>query len=296
MALLSNIPLTLAKEDYEALQQGAMADLERIVDKMGASTNELENEVDLMEQKKKKMEEDLEKMYVERRFQDIDEKRAAVTKRKVEVAEADKKLSDLYMDALKRFELLPTDDQGAMWGKIIRLSRLAQISKKSEEDGLKRHEELIAADKEKGISPDHLVKPMYSITAADKYDYVDKWLVKYQDLNPANEEYIGNYVDAARAYFKAVSVSKLNPELGIILVATKDNAIHPVYEIGDIVVERYGIGINTVEQYFTIGKEPKIAENDEVKVLRLINGEFIEKTFTLPPDCNVLVGFCPLHE
>lgn len=296
MALLSEIPLSLSKADYDALQQATMEELDRIVGKMRVETNELKGEVELMEQKQEKMEEDLKKMYIEKRFQDIDKKRAAISKRKAEIAEADKKLSDLYLDALKRFELQPTDDQGTMWGKILRLAKLAHISKKSEEEGLKQHEELVAIAKAKGISTENLVPPMYSITAKDKYEYVDKWLIKYQEMNPAQEPHINKYVDAARAYFKAVSKSQLDPEVGVILVATKDNAIHPVYQIGDIVIERIGKTINNVNQYFTISKDSAAINNNVVKVLRLTNDKFIETTLTIPKACNVLVGFSNLHE
>lgn len=68
MALLSDIPLSLTKEDYDALQEGAMQDLERIVMKMGVETNELKEEVELMELKQKQIEKDLEKMYKENYF------------------------------------------------------------------------------------------------------------------------------------------------------------------------------------------------------------------------------------
>ena len=294
LVLLSDIPLTLPKEEYDALQQGVMVELERIVGKMRANTNDLKGEVELMEQKQMKMEEDLQKMYVENRLQDVDEKRAAVARRKAEIAEADKQLTDLYLDALKMFELQPTDDQWEMWGKIVRIAKLAQISKKSEEDGMRQHEELVAVAKEKGISTDHLVAPMYSITAKDKYQNVDKWLIRYKELNPSED--VAVYAEAARAYYKAVASSQLDPEVGIILVATKDNKRHPVYQIGDIVIERAGTPINTADQYFAMSNDPEVQENNEVKVLRLTNGRLVEKTLVIPADCSVLVGFSELHE
>ena len=294
LALLSDIPLSLTKEDYDAHQQGVMMELERVVGKMRANTNDLRSEVEMMEQKQKKMEEDLQKMYVEKRLQDVDEKRAAIAKRKAEVAEADRQLADLYLDALKKFELQPTDDQWEMWGKIVRIAKLAQISKKSEEDGMRQHEELVAVAKEKGISTDHLVAPMYSITAKDKYQNVDKWLIRYKELNPSED--VAVYAEAARAYYKAVASSQLDPEVGIILVATKDNERHPVYQIGDIVIERAGTPINTADQYFAMSNDPEVQENNEVKVLRLTNGRLVEKTLVIPADCSVLVGFSELHE
>ena len=284
LALLSDIPLSLTKEDYDAHQQGVMMELERIVGKMRANTNDLRSEVEMMEQKQKKMEEDLQKMYVEKRLQDVDEKRAAIAKRKAEVAEADRQLADLYLDALKKFELQPTDDQWEMWGKIVRIAK----------DGMRQHEELVAVAKEKGISTDHLVAPMYSITAKDKYQNVDKWLIRYKELNPSED--VAVYAEAARAYYKAVASSQLDPEVGIILVATKDNERHPVYQIGDIVIERAGTTISTADQYFAMSDDPNVRENNEVKVLRLTDGRLVERTLVIPADCSVLVGFSELHE
>lgn len=294
LVLLSDIPLTLPKEEYDALQQGVMVELERIVGKMRANTNDLKGEVELMEQKQMKMEEDLQKMYVENRLQDVDEKRAAVARRKAEIAEADKQLTDLYLDALKMFELQPTDEQGVMWGKILRVAKLAQISKQTEEEGMRQHKELLKVAEEQGISADHLVEPVYSITAKDKYQNVDKWLVRYKELNPSED--VAVYAEAARAYYKSVASSQQDPEVGIILVATKDNERHPVYQIGDIVIERAGTTISTADQYFAMSDDPKVRENYEVKVLRLTDGRLVEKTLVIPADCKVLVGFSELHE
>ena len=75
LAFLSDIPLSLTKEDYDALPKGALADMERVIDKMGASTNELKREVELMEQKHDKMKEDLERMYIEKGFLNVNGKR-----------------------------------------------------------------------------------------------------------------------------------------------------------------------------------------------------------------------------
>lgn len=64
MSLLSDIPLSNSKEDYDALQKGAMIELERIVEKMRVRTNELEREVEQMEFKQEKMEKELNEMFV----------------------------------------------------------------------------------------------------------------------------------------------------------------------------------------------------------------------------------------
>jgi hypothetical protein len=146
--------------------------------------------------------------------------------------------------------------------------------------------------KRKGLSTEHLSNPYHSITARDKYDNVDKWLVEYQRLNESDEN-VAKYVESARAYYKAVSKGELDSQIGIILVATQDNQKHPMYEIGDIVVERKGHIIHNVEEYSQLADDP--AEN-VVVVLRLDNGQLKKKRLTIPSDCPVLVGLSPLHE
>ena len=90
-----------------------------------------------------------------------------------------------------------------------------------------------------------------------------------------------------------MSKGELDSQIGIILVATQENQKHPMYEIGDIVVERKGRIIHNVEEYSQLADDP--VEN-LVVVLRLDNGQLKKKRLTIPLDCPVLVGLSPLHE
>ena len=292
LTYMSGIPIHLTQEEYEAMQATTMNELNEIVNKMGGDLRDMKLDVAVMEEKLDRMTEELENRYVDKKLQDIDEKRVAVEARKVELMEMDQKLSDLYNSALQKFALLPSDEQAAMWGKVLRIAKLADISMKSEQSEMERHKQLLEEARRKGLSTEHLSNPYHSITARDKYDNVDKWLVEYQRLNESDEN-VAKYVESARAYYKAVSKGELDSQIGIILVATQDNQKHPMYEIGDIVVERKGHIIHNVEEYSQLADDP--AEN-VVVVLRLDNGLLKKKALTIPSDCPVLVGLSPLHE
>ncbi len=292
LTYMSDVPLTLTHEEYEAMQKLMVNKLEDIVHKMGGNLKDTEQDVEILERKNKLMEEELKKQYVDQRFQNIEQKKASIEKTKADLAKADKMLADMYRESMTEYELKSTDDQGLMWGKILRMANLAQISAETERIEAKEYNELVEIAKQQGIDPSTLSKPYHSITARDKYNNVDKWLIKYEQLNPNNEKHISKYVAAARAYYKEVAVGKRDPEIGIILVATKDDLEHPQYNIGDIVIERKGKVIRSVSQYFALKDDP--AKN-VVKVLRLQNGALKQMTLELD-DSPVLVGLSPLNE
>ena len=77
------------------------------------------------------------------------------------------------------------------------------------------------------------------------------------------------------------------------MVATQDNLPHPQFKVGDIVIERKGKVIRTVQDYIDMANDP--AEN-RLRVLRLENGLFSTYVFTVAPDCPVLIGLSELHE
>ena len=292
LTYMSGIPIHLTQEDYEAMQATTMNELNEIVNKMGGDLKDMKLDVAVMEEKLDKMTEEFENQYVEQKLQKIDENRVTVEARRVELVEMDQKLTEMYNNALQKFTLLPSDDQPTMWGKVLRIARLAEISMVSEQEEMKQHKQLLEEAKSKGLSAEFLSEPYHSITARDKYKNVDKWLVEYQRLNESDKD-AHKYVESARAYYKAVSNGELDSQVGIILVVTRDNQKHPVYEIGDIVIERKGHVIHNVEEYSQLADDP--AEN-VVVVLRLDNGLLKRKTLTIPSDCKILVGLSPLHE
>lgn len=293
LSFLSTIPVGLEYADYEMMVKGTTDKMEGVVAKMNRGVNSLQMDAEALEYKKERMEEELSKAYTDARLQNIENKRVAVEKRRAELAEADQKLTELYQQAREKFALQPSDDQPTMWGKILRMVRLAESALKAETEERERHEALVEAAKTKGLDWDYLLPPMHTITAQEKFQDVDKWLVKYEAFNPAQEVQIGQYVAAVRAYYKAVVAGKQNPQIGVVVVATQDNLPHPQFKVGDIVIERKGKVIRTVQDYIDMANDP--AEN-RLRVLRLENGLFSTYVFTVAPDCPVLIGLSELHE
>ncbi len=292
LTYMSGIPIHLTQKDYEAMQATTMNELDEIVHKMGGDLQDMKLDVAVMEEKLDRMTIEMENRQVEQKLQKIDEKRVAVEARKAELVQIDQKLVEIYNNALQKFALLPSDDQWVMWGKILRIARLAEISMQSEQSEMEQHNKLLEEARSRGLSTDNLTKPYHSITARDKYMNVDKWLVKYQHLMEGDKN-APKYVEAARAYYRSVSNGNLDPQVGILLVVTQDNQKHPVYEIGDIVIERKGHVIHNVDEYSQLADE---SSENKVVVLRLEGGELKKKTLTIPSDCTVLVGLSPLHE
>ncbi len=296
---LPNVPLTLSSQEYERMQKNTMSKIEEVVLKMGGGVKNAQREVEIMEQKYDKMEavvidmkEKADSMMMENKLRSVDQKRIDIEKKSAEMAEMDVKLTEAYNSILKQFELLPTDDQGVMWGKILRIAKVAEIAKKSEDESERQHKELVASARKSGVDPSTITPFEYTITAKDKYENIDKWLVKYQEFNPANETWVKDYVSAARAYYKSVYARRIDAKTGIIVVATKDNEKHPAYKIGDIVVEKNGINIHSYSDYTRKTDDATTTAT----VLRLINGKLESVDISYPANCPVLVGLSELHE
>ncbi len=266
LTYMPDIQVTLSQENYEAAQRAALNEVNDVVLKMGGNVHNFGKTV-----------EELEEEYQDKQ-----------TQYKAELIKLEKEVAALYKQALKTFALQSTDDQGIMWGKILRLALFAEDKMKDDQE----FRQLILSDPEEaGLDLDDL-ENIQQITYHDMYKNVDIWLQQYEQYNPANETHISNYVNAARAYFKAVEEGKQNPRVGAILVATKDNVQHPVYQIGDIIVKKNGKIIRTVADFFT----PSDVTEHNVKVLRLVNGELKQIELSYPADCSVLVGLSPLSE
>lgn len=293
LSFLSTTPISLSYNDYEMMLNGTMNELEAIVGKMNQGVNELQMDAEALEYKKERIEEELSNAYTDARLQNIEDKKVAVAKRRAELAEADQKLTELYNMALEKFALLPTDDQGTMWGKILRLAKLAENALKAEQEEKERHEELVAVARARGIDTDFLIDTPHTITTQEKFNNVDKWLVQYEQFNPGNEVQIADYVKAARAYYKAVAKGTQDPAIGVLLVGTLENQPHPQFRVGDIVIERKGKTVHTVQDYIDLKDAP--GEN-QLRVLRFENGTFKTLSFIVDPDCPVLIGLSELHE
>lgn len=100
------------------------------------------------------------------------------------------------------------------------------------------------------------------------------------------------YAAAASRYYSAVLAKGLPPQ-GILVAGTQNDQPHPLYQVGDVVLERKGKTIRSADDYFALRDDP--APN----VVRLVRfddkGEPRFLTETVPAS-KVLVGFVDLWE
>ncbi len=270
--LLPSIPLNQTLEAYELMQQTGLNRLNDLIGRMGGNIEEMRQNVEALEHKSKLMEKEVQEFVADQKIQSIEDKKVAVEKRKADLAEMDMKLIEIYNQVLEKFKLLPNDDQGTMWGKILRIAHMAQIELEAEIEDEKQHKELVEAAENAGLSSDSITKRYRTLTSKDKYANVDKWLRQYQEYNPAGESYVDEYINPARAYYKSVAARKLDPTVGVLLTSTKDNEPHPVYKIGDIIIEKNSLPVHNFEDY----RHRQDVETTRVKVLRLIDGSLKE--------------------
>lgn len=291
LTYMSGIPLRLSKSEYEAMQEAAINELEELINKMGGDLQEVKMDVDVMREKLDRMTEEFETRFGKQGLSIVD-KMAEIDTRKGELAELDRKLIEMYRTALQKNALLPSDEQGIMWGKILRIARFAEIAKNTELQQKEEQQRLLEEAKRKGLSTEGLNASFQTITAQDWYDSVDKWLVEYLRLRE-DDKNADKYVTSVRAYYKAVHEGKLDSQTGVVLVGTKGDEKHPIYEVGDIIIERQGKSIHGVKDYFNAKDS---SDNIVVSFLRLENGVLHKKTQRFSADCPVLIGLSPLHE
>ncbi len=138
------------------------------------------------------------------------EKVGQVAEKKAALATKQDELAAAYARALKKFNLLPEDDQYMQWGKILKVVELTQN----------------ASDK----------VPMYA--------HLDHWLSEHMRICPESKA----YAQAAQVYYRQLAAGQVEP-CGIIVIGTKDDEPHPLYKIGDIITQRKGQTVKNVDEY-----------------------------------------------
>ncbi|MBE6246938.1 MAG: TIR domain-containing protein [Bacteroidales bacterium] len=183
------------------------------------------------------------------------------------VAEVYKEMEDMYKLFVAKNMILESDDQWLKWGKITNLAKYMSAT-------VEEYEEAATEGFEPGpVSPQRVFN--------DLSGSIDLFI----KFHPASEK----YANSARMFYKEVSAGTRNC-CGQIVMAFKDNAKHPLYEIGDIIIERNGNIITNFESLTNA-----VANNGEgtVKFLRF-NGSSLELHEEYVKKTDVLVGYLAL--
>lgn len=284
---LADVPFNLPSQQYEVMINAIIKDMEVKRNKLEWITLDLEKELKQLDQ-------------IDTNFQDSIAQVESISRlatetiaKTIEYSQIELELAEKYKNALANYSLKESDDQGTMWGKILRMATYANISRQRESEEMADYNKLVAEAKKKGVNPESIRKPEYLIPSSEKYNVVIQMLTQYQNYNPANESTISRYVSSAKLYYANVSKGKILSDIGILVMGTSDNKSHPAYEVGDIIIERNGLPIHNINDYIASGKD--VAQSDVV-VLRN-NGSDLKKTsISFSSDCPVSIGAFELHE
>lgn len=186
-----------------------------------------------------------------------------------QLAELDKQYVATYETLKEKCTLEEEDDQWYKWGKIRRWGTFLNMLKDSRESLRKD-----------GIYTTSSVTP--EIAYADMASMLNVYKTYHPESQP--------YADAAKYFFREVSKGERD-YAGVIIFAFKDDASHPFFKIGDIVISYGG---QTVKSYDDFSKAYKTNPDGEVTYLRLDNDRFVEyKTKIESVD---IIGFLDLTE
>ncbi len=193
----------------------------------------------------------------------------AVKASRAELEELDKQYIEVYNSLKEKCAIEQGDDQWYQWGKICHLGNYLSMLAKSRQGLLSQG-----------------IYSTSSITPEVVYADVNSSLTVYQTYHPESAA----YVTSAKQFFKDISKSKREYR-GIIIFAFKDDAKHPFFEVGDIIVGYNGNPIKNYEDFRTAYKADK---SGEVEFLRLIDGRFDE--IKRPISDTDIVGLLDLTE
>lgn len=203
------------------------------------------------------------------RREKVKAKEVTVEATKAELAELDKQYVEAYEAMKKKCTIEENDDQWYKWGKIRRwgtfLMTIVDSRKELEAQG---------------------IRSTSSITPDIAYADMNSQLSVYQSYHPEAKE----YVRSAKAFYRELSKGK-RPYAGILVFGFKDNAVHPVLRVGDIIVEYNGKPVKDYEALKTAFKQ---SENAMTLFIRLVDGEFVEMNYQWEE--TGIVGFLDLTE
>lgn len=203
------------------------------------------------------------------RREKVNAKEVAMEATKAELAELDKQYVEAYETMKKKCTIEENDDQWYQWGKIRRWGSFLMT--------------IVDSRKELAAQGIHSTS---SITPDIAYADLNSQLTVYQSYHPEARE----YVLSAKTFYRELSKGK-RPYAGVLIFGFKDDAVHPVLKVGDIIVEYNG---KLVKDYEALKGAFKQSENAMIKFIRLVDGEFVEMDYQWEE--TGIVGFLDLTE
>ncbi len=273
--LYPTVSESLNAEEYQDLSRKEMHKAEKNIEPMQAYVNMLSNKLNKSEEIFNDISSDILKQSPPTEVsQEITEKLDRISKQKKEISalqqELDEKEKEIilsYQRFKEKFRIDGSEDQYMQWGKIVRSAEFLSTT-------VNNNEKRVLA----GMTP--------IVTDEEVLAYVLEQLCMYRSNFPETAQ----YVDGVKLFYKGVAERKWRPE-GLVIMGTQNNLTHPLFKIGDILIERNGEnGFRTMEEYRRLAKE---VTPGTVSFLRVENGT-LQKISCEAVETDVNIGLLPL--
>lgn len=172
-----------------------------------------------------------------------------------------------YQRHLKENAIVPTDELGLNWGRIIMMAGYLEIAVMTEA-------EYVEGD------PVHPVTS--ELVLEDLRGMLRSFATLYPDYAPT--------VASTETFYREVSEGK-RPLEGVLISAFAPGQSHQVYKLGDIIISWNGMTVKNLSELISANRMTD--GNRKVRLLRLLNGSLQELEIPIPGDEDI-VGFCNL--
>lgn len=273
-----NVSLSLSQAEYERLQNKELAKMENFATKMEQSISVQENEIYEFGQRLDTLDaiaiafseanslvSDNKEEILNAVKERVNVKRELVEQKKAELAEETSEMKRYYELLKQNCTLKADDSEGYQWGKIIRFAKYLQIN----------------VDEYKQFGTMAIIKPMAV------YHDLCVQLDAFQRFHPEAK----SFIPSVKQYYKQIAEGKRKLG-GQLIFAFKDNAIHPIYKVGDIIVSRNG---KLITDNASLANAVSVNKQGNVEVLRLVNGSLQLHQMDVP-ESNILVGYMEVGE
>jgi len=292
LSLLSEIPVNKTLKEYESDQDVSFRKYEKIVLEMGQGLNNESLNVEGLQHDLDQRKKEFQNVYLSKETVKLNEKKLGLDEKRAELAKKQTDLDEMYKRLLVKCTFTADEDQWMMWGKILRLSTATRNSLRLRKEEKAQMEINRQEAIRKGVDPSNLSEPTYLVSLDDMFSEIYKRIDLFEEYNQAKDPLVNEYAPVAKQYFKSLRAGEIE-DLGILMIGTENNVVHPVFKVGDIVIERKGKPIRYVDEFFKLKEDP--APNVE-KIIRFsADGKKNVRTETVP-DTKIMVGFVNLRE
>lgn len=267
------LPQNLRESDYENMTNEYLKKMTVCVDEMEKLVKQTESEVDDMSMKLDSLEElanqtekmvNLQQNTHQQREEKVELERELIAAKKQQLSEMERQTQEVYEQIRISTKLNEDDSENYQWGKICRMAKMLNLAVTNRQKSARS-----------AIDPQMVLR--------DIQLQIDDFIAYHPETQ--------DYMLPLKEYYRQVSRGTI-PLCGQLIFAFKDDAIHPLYQVGDIVVKRNG---EQITDYSSLAAAVAKDKGGVVEFYRMAGGHLTLHRENVP-ETTVLVGYREVGE